>query len=170
MSNFFFKPSLCYSVCSPVLDLAADVFSAVSRHSLTQHTSFEQGTARSLLAALRVRCNYLNSKLFHSHAGKECTYLPPKCFTEIFSLIFLKISVWATARKDESFLFATEACEDLDESTRWGNPSKVVQKSAPMEPRNQIIVSAVNLPHKRRRQCTHMQPISRGQLRGKCHR
>ena len=85
----------------------------------------------------------------------------------MFSLICLKISVWATARKDESLLFASEACKDVDGLTRWGNLTKAVQKSAPMEPGNPIFLIAVNLPHKRRRQRTHRQPISRGQLRSR---
>ena len=117
-----------------------------------------QGTARSFSATLRVRCDYLNSKLFHSYAFKEHTFLLTKCFTKIFSLSFLKISGWATAHKDEPLLFATEAREDLDGSTRWGNPSKSVQKTAPVEPGNPIHVIAANLPHKRRRQCTHCSP------------
>ena len=89
---------------------------------------------------------------------------PNKIFYLIFSLIFLKISGW-----DKPLLFVTEACEDLDRSTRRGNPSKAVKKTAPMDPANPIHVVAVNLPHKRRRQCTHRQPISRGQLRGRYH-
>jgi hypothetical protein len=70
--------------------------------------------------------------------------------------------VWVTAHKDESLLFATEACEDLDASTRWSKPSKVVQKTAPMELGNPIHVAGANLSHNRQKQC---KPISRGQLR-----